>query len=44
MYSIYIYNPKSNAITKIIKLTKKISPNFNKTFWTRVDKGLLKTA
>ena len=30
MYSIYIYNPKSNAVTSIINEIKNRKPNFNK--------------
>ena len=42
MYSIYIYKPKSNAVTKIIRDIKNKNPNFNKNCCIDPDNGFLK--
>ena len=42
MYSIYIHNPKSKAVTKIIKKIINKNPNFNKNNCILPDKGFLK--
>ena len=41
MYSIYIYNPKSKAVTNNINKIKKRNPNFSKNNCIDPDKGLL---
>ena len=42
MYSIYIYNPKSKAVTNIINEIKNKKPNFTKNNCIDPDKGFLK--
>ena len=41
MYTFYIYNPKSKAVTNIINEIKNIKPNFNKNNCIEPDKGFL---
>ena len=42
MYSIYIYNPKSKAVTNIINEIKNKKPNLSKNNCMDPDKGFLK--
>ena len=42
MYSIYIYKPKSKAVTRIINVIKNKKPNFSKNNCIDPDKGFLK--
>ena len=42
MYSNYIYNPKSKAVTNIINEIKNKKPNFSKNNCIVSDKGFLK--
>ena len=39
MYSIYIYNPKSKAVTNIINEIRNKKPNFSKNNCIELDKG-----
>ena len=41
MYSIYIYNPKSKAVTNIISEIRNKKPKFNKNICIDLDKGFL---
>ena len=42
MYSIYVYKPKSKAVTNSIREIKNKNPNFNKNNCILLDKGFLK--
>ena len=43
MYSIYIYNPKSKAVTNTINKIKNKKPNLSKNNCIEPDKGFPKT-